>query len=173
MQLYLNNIASCESIRDRKDFLNELIPRSRNSPVSKAFRDCETLKQWETNLAFAVTTRNLVAKARSRSNASRLLSRPRWRSPLNLHRCVCPAKLIESTSNSLKDKLFINTVDFGIKGKKKYGKNPETECYVYIVNICIYKKRKNTFNIYTYIENKHILEYVQNFYIVAAFLISE
>lgn len=61
-------------------------PRSRNSPVNNALRDCETLKQWETNLAFAVTTRNLVAKARSVSNASRRLSRPRCRRPLNRHR---------------------------------------------------------------------------------------
>lgn len=52
-------------------------PRSRNSPVMNALRDCETLKQWEINLARAVTTRNLVARARSVSNASRRLSRPR------------------------------------------------------------------------------------------------
>lgn len=54
-----------------------ILPRRRKNPVKNALKDCETLKQWDINLAFAVTTRNLVAKARSLSNASRLLSLPR------------------------------------------------------------------------------------------------
>jgi len=85
-------------------------PRSRSSPVNRALRDWETLKQWEINLAFAVTTRNLVARARSVSSASRRLSRPRCRRPLNRHRWVWPAKLIESTSNSLQEGTSVSGV---------------------------------------------------------------
>lgn len=64
------------------------LPRSLRRPVNIARNDCETLKQWDTNLAFAVTTKNLVAKARSDKRASLLRSLPRCKRELNLHRCI-------------------------------------------------------------------------------------
>lgn len=70
--------------------------------MSSARNDCDTLKQCDTSRLLAVTTRNLVASARSLSKASLRRSLPRWSSALSRHRWVWPAKLMESTSNSLK-----------------------------------------------------------------------
>ena len=88
-----------DPLKDEQIF--KKLPRSFVKPTTNAFIDSDTLKQCETILALAVTTMNLEAKARSLNKASRRRSCPRCKSALSRQRCVCPAKLIDSTSNSL------------------------------------------------------------------------